>query len=72
MSEKRFLGEITVADVIDEIKREIKVRERVYPGWVKSGKIRQSCADYRCLCLKAALVWLEEIERTTAEQRSLF
>ena len=50
---------ISLNEQIDEIKRELKQRERVYPRLVTNGKLRQSIADYQTQRLRAALETLE-------------
>ena len=54
---------ISLAQQIDEIDRELKQRENVYPRLVSTGRLRQSIADYQVERLKAArktLVWVLE------------
>lgn len=70
--DKNFLTQITIDDVIDEIRRELKVRERVYPDWIASGRIKQGCAEFRKNCLIANLQLLEEIARDRSAQKKLF
>ena len=38
------MTQISIADQIGEVEREIAIRERVYARWVKSGKISQDNA----------------------------
>lgn len=51
----------SIAAQIGELKRERKMRDRVYPFWIKSGKIRQSDADYQLLCLDTAIETLTSL-----------
>lgn len=53
----------TERDVIAELEREIATRERVFPGWVASGKMTQSRADTRIWLMKEALRMLKEMPR---------
>jgi hypothetical protein len=51
------------AEQIAEINREIALRKRVYPLWVKDGRLRQEKADRQIAQLKAAIIALEEQPR---------
>ena len=56
---------ISLAQQIEEVEREIALRERVYPHQVASGKMRQSVADYHLDRMRAVfrtLTWLQENE----------
>ena len=59
---------ITLAEQIAEAQRELALRKRCYPAWVKSGKLDTGAAKYQLLVQ-------EEIVRTLmrldAEQRQL-
>lgn len=46
---------ITDADKIKCLKREIAMRENVYPSWVARGKMKQAAADREIAVLKAVL-----------------
>lgn len=46
---------ITLSQKISSLKREIAMRERVYPGQVRAGKMRQSEADLEIATMKAIL-----------------
>lgn len=45
----------TLAEQIAEVKREIAIRERVYPKWVKDGKMKAHAAERGIALMKAAL-----------------
>jgi hypothetical protein len=50
---------------ISEVDRELAMREKVYPGWVKSRKMREQEAEYhlnRMRAVKATLEWLRDRE----------
>lgn len=52
---------------IEEVRREIAMRERVYPLMVAKHSIRQSEADYfmgRMRAVLATLLWLQKNEAT--------
>jgi hypothetical protein len=58
---------ISLNQQIEEVAREIEMRERVYPHLVSSGKMRQSHADYHQARLRAVLKtlqWLAANEKT--------
>jgi sirohydrochlorin ferrochelatase len=44
-----------------ELKRERKMRARVYPHLVSSGKLTQKAADYQNQCLDAAIRTIERL-----------
>lgn len=48
----------TLDQQIQSVAREIKMRERVYPRWVASGKMKRENADYELECMKAILATL--------------
>lgn len=43
----------SLAQQLEEVDREIKMREAVYPRQVHAGKLRQSLADYQMGRMKA-------------------
>jgi hypothetical protein len=45
---------------INELQRELHVRESVYPRWVERGTIKSDVAAHRILCLTKAIVLLKE------------
>jgi hypothetical protein len=56
---------ISITAQIEEVEREIALRERVYPRQVLSGKMRQSVADMhmdRMKQIAATLQWLRDNE----------
>lgn len=56
----------SIVTQINELKREKKMRERVYPFWVQTKKIKQSEADFRNAALDGAIATLERL----AEERT--
>jgi hypothetical protein len=48
------------AEQIAEISREIAVRKRVYPTWVKDGRLTQERADRQIALLEAVVISLSE------------
>jgi hypothetical protein len=62
---------ISLAEQIAEAQRELALRRRCYPGWVKAGKLTHEDA-YRQLAAMAAIVdSLKTLERLEVEQRQL-
>lgn len=45
----------SIEQQIEEVERELKMRESAYPRWVRSGKLRQSIADYQMDRMRAVL-----------------
>ncbi|MBF6560523.1 MAG: hypothetical protein IVW56_09550 [Candidatus Binataceae bacterium] len=44
------------------IRREIALRERVYPKWVAAGRMKQEAADRELATMTAVLVSLEALK----------
>lgn len=53
---------IPLAEQIKCVKREIAMRERLYPQWVANGRLIQSKADTEIAAMKAVLATLESLE----------
>jgi len=49
-------------DVIVELKRELLMREKLYPGWVRDGKLSQKTADRRILAMVRAIELIESMD----------
>lgn len=49
----------TIAEVIGEVAREIRVRDSVYPRLVLQGRLTQGEADRRMRALRVGLWYLE-------------
>jgi hypothetical protein len=59
---------ITLDDKIAELRREIAMRERVYPAWVASGKMAENQAKRQTAVLRVILYDYE----AQAAQTNLF
>lgn len=46
---------MTLQEQIDCVRREIGMRERVYPRWVASGKMTQTKADHEIATMREVL-----------------
>lgn len=66
MSEKQF----SIGAQLEEVDREIRLREKVYPNEVKRGAMRESVANYhldRMRAVRRTLAWLAENETKVKE-----
>jgi hypothetical protein len=59
---------LPIAEALHECQRELQVRQRCYPRWVKEGKLTAFEADERANRLAAACQWLERYAEETAAQ----
>lgn len=60
---------VTLEIQIATVKREIGIRERVYPAWVKNGRMKQDASDREITNMKAVLhmlMKLQELPLTSA------
>lgn len=62
----------TIAEQIAEVKREMALRQRVYPRWVEQGRMPSAQADAQLAAMAAALATLEAVANAhRAEQPEL-
>lgn len=47
--------EITTAEIVKEVQREINMRKRVFSTWVLQGRIKQDVADKRIKIMERIL-----------------
>jgi hypothetical protein len=59
---------VTHEEQIAEAQRELALRRKCYPAWVKSGKLDAGDAKYQLLCQQEIVRTLMRID---AEQRQL-
>jgi hypothetical protein len=59
---------MTLAEQIAEAQRELALRRKCYPQWVKSGKLSLEAAHRQLLAMTEIVRMLQRIE---AEQRQL-
>lgn len=64
--------QITLDEIADELRREIKTRRRVYPRWIEQGKIDAPIAGFRVLVLEANLALVEADLKKNRAQKELF
>ncbi len=70
--EKHFVQQITIDEQIAEVKREIAMRNKVYPKWIEAGSLQKPKADFQILAMEAVLISLNELAKKTAPQAGLF
>ena len=58
---------ISLAQQIEEVERELSIRDGVYARRVSSGKMRKSLADYHIERMRAVLQTLQELEARNAK-----
>ena len=61
-----------ITDVIRELERELKLREKMYPEWIQSGKLNRQRAEKQYLRLKEAVRLLSEKAEAENRQGKLF
>lgn len=54
-------GLSTPQEARDEVERELSVRRRCYPHWVKDGRLSRTEASDRMARMEAALVYLDRL-----------
>lgn len=59
-------ADVSLADQIASVEREIAMRERVYPRWVQSERMTQRQADRELLAMRAVLATL--LRAATADE----
>lgn len=71
------MAHVPLSEQIEEVGREIRLRQRLYPEWIKIRRLKQETADTKLAAMQAAersLQWLaQNIDwiRPIAEQRKL-
>ena len=59
---------VSLEDQIKCVAREIKIRQTVYPQWVRTGRMRQDTADVEIARMTAVLETLKGLQER-GEQR---
>jgi len=57
----------SITDQIACVRREIGMRERVYPKWVSAGRMKQDAADRELAAMRAVLTTLETLQTNQGE-----
>ena len=60
-------ADIPLADQIAEVKRELAMRENVYPKLIDSGRLTPAAAHRHLANMRAVLATLEDIDRINKE-----
>jgi hypothetical protein len=63
---------ITLQKQIDELKRELGFRKKLYPRWISNKNIREDVAKYQIEALEAAIQSLEALKPPQGAQEKLF
>lgn len=58
--------DVPISEQIECVQREIKMRARVYPNWISSGRIAQREANTEMRRMRAVLATLQQIQRAQA------
>lgn len=56
---------------LEELERELKMRQRVYPRWVREGRMTKEQMDHRVTCLIEVIADFEERHSPRQTQGSL-
>lgn len=56
---------VSLTDQIRSVEREIAMREKCYPGWVSSGRLKAATAEHELTCMRAVLRTLREVRAGT-------
>jgi len=59
---------VSLAEQITEAHRELALRKKCYPQWVKQGKLDMTTAHYQLQAMQAIV---KTLERLAVEQRQL-
>jgi len=59
---------VEVNAVVKELQRELAMREKLYPGWVRDGKLSQKTADHRILAINQAIALVKLVESLEVDQ----
>jgi hypothetical protein len=51
----------TLQQTIGELERELATRNKVYPRWIREGKITEGTANHRRDCISEAIRLLDEL-----------
>lgn len=56
-------GGFTLEEMITELERESRMRQRWYPNYVRDGRLTQPIADKQMALLQASIVLLAKIKK---------
>lgn len=52
---------LSIQTQIECVRREIAIREHVYPKWIENGRMKQAVADHEIEAMKSVLDTLENV-----------
>lgn len=52
---------VTLDEQIASVRREIGLRERVYPKWIEAGRLKPEAAEREIAAMRAVLLTLERL-----------
>lgn len=58
--------------IVAELERELKMRQQVYPGLIRSGKLHPDLAANRNKALQEAIAIVKADDKPTVKQEELF
>lgn len=62
----------TLKEEIDELKRELAMREKVYPRWIYEGKMTKVDAENKKALIQSIILRLDrDLKKQTGEQLNL-
>ncbi len=59
------------SQIIEELERELKTREKLYPYWIREQKISETVAKHRIDALTEAIAILSEKDKAEDTQLTL-
>ncbi len=62
---------VPIADQIACVERELRMRARVYPGWIAAGRMTREKADAETRAMEAVLMTLRSLAPPQPQQGSL-
>lgn len=62
---------IPLSEQIDCVRREIGMRQSLYPKWVQAGRMTQARADHQIAAMEAVLTTLESLQPAEPQQGDL-
>lgn len=64
--------EITLQKQINELRRELGFRKKLYPRWIVQKAILKEVAEYQLAALEAAINTLEALKSPQGTQQDMF
>jgi hypothetical protein len=58
---------VSIPDQIKCARRELAMRERVYPRWVQDGRMKQDAADREMAAMAAIVKTLEGLQQVASQ-----